>query len=867
MLCLYVLTIKLDMYTSVSDYIIYLKNIKMWMQRSLERFGVFNFLINCVICNRYYSVYVPFHDTRCPPSLTTNCLDRIARHFQVRTGDLQIEKEVHVVEGLNKVMNSFEKTNFLVVLTNFRGASFSELRYPVVLRNVQLAWVWSSPSISWEWELTGAIYVQEETLQRSINLTDAYQNQFTLVSKYWSISEFCPALNIVRFGANARPWSNLVSISLLPHTRLQRMLRTVYHPGYTFRKSHTYNVLPSLISQIKIFVVNSVHTSNVWKLKEFIMSHARTLSYEHTGMMHQLIYVVNSIFTSPDFPRVEKAILLQNLVTVKLCQRQGQASVNFVAKHSMWNSIANLTELSTTTVLTCHETPNLNNLLFSISTSFTNEVKINLEGKLHVCNNAKKLEKSNAPSGVDLVADGYSNVLLSVMGNFSYWANERKLCENGILFSGEKVEETKLLIALEIRHTLVHSKASATLYPAVVTSVYNDLKFVTSGYRGSEQISFVALLDAFDKYVWFLLVAYACSLIIAFRKLLSTAQNFTISESVWVPVKILLEQGNPFPEILMNNLRYKSVAGVLLLMGIVLSNAYKNTNVYKMIIPRNPVPYRYLRELISDNITIQTRSLHGFYSIYHGSWIDRNLEFQVARSDQHYLTYTLPLEFNGKNISGLFGRTSEVFDLRDVARNARILNLDKNFNLLFSVSSLMPFTETYFRDVVKGIDSNVSKQEFPQVYINQFYQMELKSLSHFLKHKKGAVLLPSYLAFKFMKNLEKEGQANIYQGVETFYEGSIAVVLQGLIPQYLVQRAKSAGRCGLWSRWESLFRKRFSWNGERKSEPLKTPDMDGNVVIIFILLFSGLGVAFVCFGAESVFTSCICLSGCKNNLH
>lgn len=41
-----------------------------------------------------------------------------------------------------------------------------------------------------------------------------------------------------------------------------------------------------------------------------------------------------------------------------------------------------------------------------------------------------------------------------------------------------------------------------------------------------------------------------------------------------------------------------------------LSNAYKNKNMYNMILPTKPVPYQYLQELVNDNFTIYTRSAY-----------------------------------------------------------------------------------------------------------------------------------------------------------------------------------------------------------------------------------------------------------------
>lgn len=77
---------------------------------------------------------------------------------------------------------------------------------------------------------------------------------------------------------------------------------------------------------------------------------------------------------------------------------------------------------------------------------------------------------------------------------------------------------------LEVRYTLTSSDASATLYPAIVSSVYNDLKFSVGGYRGMETLPFVALLEVFDGHVWFL-IFFKGILILVFQQVPSLLQQ------------------------------------------------------------------------------------------------------------------------------------------------------------------------------------------------------------------------------------------------------------------------------------------------------------------------------------------------------
>lgn len=66
-------------------------------------------------------------------------------------------------------------------------------------------------------------------------------------------------------------------------------------------------------------------------------------------------------------------------------------------------------------------------------------------------------------------------------------------------------------------------------------------------------------------------------------------------------------------------------------MGIVLSNAYKNSNVYNMVTPRQPVLYKKFRELLEDKFQVYTRSVSD-------STIDRKMLIsEVQALSENYL--------------------------------------------------------------------------------------------------------------------------------------------------------------------------------------------------------------------------------------
>lgn len=51
-----------------------------------------------------------------------------------------------------------------------------------------------------------------------------------------------------------------------------------------------------------------------------------------------------------------------------------------------------------------------------------------------------------------------------------------------------------------------------------------------------------------------------------------------------------------------------------LLAGLVISNAFKSENVYKVVTPRKPISYYDVDELIQDNFTVHSR-IQSFFNV------------------------------------------------------------------------------------------------------------------------------------------------------------------------------------------------------------------------------------------------------------
>lgn len=169
----------------------------------------------------------------------------------------------------------------------------------------------------------------------------------------------------------------------------------------------------------------------------------------------------------------------------------------------------------------------------------------------------------------------------------------------------------------------------------------------------------------------------------------------------------------------------------------------------------------------------------------------------------------------------------------------------------------MPLSKPFVRAVAKQIAIELANitdyMTREDVTLKLLSRLEEDRFLDFLrKREKVAFVLPSYIIYEFLKILLGEGYQHVYQGEEVFYQVNVAISMTGWVPQYLLQRIKYAERCGLWKRWQNLFNKSIIRNGEQgwRRETLKAPDMEGNVVVIFLLLVSGLLASIPCFAYE-----------------
>lgn len=87
-------------------------------------------------------------------------------------------------------------------------------------------------------------------------------------------------------------------------------------------------------------------------------------------------------------------------------------------------------------------------------------------------------------------------------------------------------------------------------------------------------------------------------------------------------LKGVLEQGDPFSARFVKSSKLRWIIGTYLLAAVVLSNGYKNNNVYNMITSRKPLLIETLEDVKSENFSfyVRTRVLE-FKALTNPEWL------------------------------------------------------------------------------------------------------------------------------------------------------------------------------------------------------------------------------------------------------
>lgn len=425
------------------------------------------------------------------------------------------------------------------------------------------------------------------------------------------------------------------------------------------------------------------------------------------------------------------------------------------------------------------------------------------------------------------VAIAHATVWKSVMRNYTFLGDDKY-----------KLHQIRLNLAIIVEYRKYRS--SLSVFPNYSPNIIQSLRFVGCGKQGMSSIPFQELTNIFDKLIW---LGIILTMLVIPKLLQQQLQNSNLTCHIFSVLKIFLEHGNPFQQSVENTNRIRYMIGVLLLMGIILSNAYKNTNVYNMVIPRKPILYEYLEELVRDQFEILARPSNVPIFVRRDFDFLERLDVRIASRKTYLLSEVMStLQARRRNSSEKEGGKIRT---RTELNNAvlKAAKLRQEVAAIF-LNSLRKENAT---QLTEPISAQIKlSQNFPAKQL-----LETERLLGIVENcQKTAVVLPDHISRKFYSASKLP---HVFIGQETYSDNDWKFYLKGIVPPYLIRRIHHIAESGVWQWWMQLL---SGGNTKRQNvDYVKPGSLDGNVVIIFAVW--GIGLMFSILWHAVKFQNCV----------
>ncbi|CAL8131071.1 unnamed protein product [Orchesella dallaii] len=371
-----------------------------------------------------------------------------------------------------------------------------------------------------------------------------------------------------------------------------------------------------------------------------------------------------------------------------------------------------------------------------------------------------------------------------------------------------------------------------TQFPIYIKNPAKSLSFVSCGNEPLQTFAFLELFSVFDPYVWvgiiFLIILFMpmflaiCQFLESnFKSGLENSATFFKPSVYFQPIALILEQGGAYTAKQANTASLTPYLASILLVSIVLTNAYKNDNVYNMIAPRQSIPYTLFNQLVADNFSIYTRITVGATTS----------SFRPSFMKERYMA--------GRNRHEIQG-TQSLFKSEVYSRYEQFKNFTANGTLIEKVLNHSKLPD----DTMALLEASLAAS--PDQILNYDLYGELQNVSmirRLVKCNRVAMVLPELLCNQYLLMLRKYGFKHSSIGKETLYEDGVGFSPSGWMSNQLIYRINGFQGSGIWNRMYGIYKasRQIHFNSMKAHQ--ERPAMEGNVVVIFVVLCAGYVVS------------------------
>lgn len=763
-------------------------------------------------------------------------------------------QEYPLVENLEEKMSSFVTSNCLIVVEIFHSVNIlSQITIPwIILGAAKFATFMKHDHVTgYRTNNENIATIKADIFNRPVS------NLFDNSNLYPSTLASYLHLNYSHLSLQNKPWNCEVNLLLYPP---ENYYQDIYRPKISTKvPDKPIPSFPSLpVPSIKIFV------------------HEETSIEKHTNLIREIGEICNDIFL---FLSVNKVVSQQNKLNhlvgainrallVRMCPNEWYSDMetSYIVLEDDSTDSRKLETLFNKGL----PPPSTNfRWIFEPKVAPTQETVFSqMERYLVVC--VPPRDKLFLNSAVRRIGYGYASIWLDVMQNYTIltydtWCSRR--------YEKPKPESMKNALALD----LIPYLKSQKIFPFFPRDVKSSLRFISCGKGDFSSLQFGELINVYDKWCWGLIIA-VCFALATLLRLPKDSDKSLYQFDLLSPISILLEQCDGVLE----KKNFKVATGTFLLMGIVLSNAYRNKNVYNMVAPRHPLAFKYAWELLARNFTLYTRveSLE----VYDNDKLHNvSLRLKLIGGSHRIISESHSIIIIISEVASVMEKITDSFiwhsqkqtHLKKKDETDTEMNLSQpaiNSSGVLERAILNPTVE----QLLVGSDAFRSLYNVPESMQMMFLQQYLKlKMGTFLETedsvlfealrrcKNIALILPDYLCQKYLKTLTSQWmQTDVYVGKEVYSAVEWMFRLgrgskygeTEMWSRHLLRRIKAAHESGHWDRWSRLEEElEESDNAYMKTQHPVAAGMSGNIVVVFALFMCGIGLAIVSFLFEKCF--------------
>lgn len=295
-----------------------------------------------------------------------------------------------------------------------------------------------------------------------------------------------------------------------------------------------------------------------------------------------------------------------------------------------------------------------------------------------------------------------------------------------------------------------------------------------------------------------------------------------------------------------NDDRVRLVMGTFFLTGVVLSNAYKNTNVYNMVLPRKSILYQKFQELVDDNFTIYTITEAANFNVV----LIENVNGAMWHDSPHHIYQNISTSGGVRHrfqvTSSILRRAGQMRGIK--SEEIRLTQaLLKNTKLGPYIRSTLLKVLQFGAGLIHRLGKDLEMHDVEEKMIQHLEEEEHKESFDFLRTcHKSAVIAPEFQCLRHVEKLRRLRYSYATLGQDTYFGTNMAFSLAGIVPQNILQRIRATHTSGLFSKWLELLKGTGNQRYQQVIRtPIQAPTMAGNIRVLFHVWAGGLVVSVV----------------------